>query len=124
MAMESPLIKKIQTRQTEFAAQWQDIAQFMLQLDGVTMDSSDITVLWKRPESIQPYTEAQTRQLSVNTGIPLITLLRRDGWTEAEIESMRDDKAMQDKAQKTMAQALLADLKIKQQQQDINADSP
>jgi hypothetical protein len=122
LAMESPLIKKVQKRQREFGAQWQDIAQFILQLDGVTMDASEILVIWDKPSSTQPKTEAEIRRIGVNTGIPLVTLLRREGWSEAEITAMQDDKALQDKAQKTMAQATLASLRIQQQQENPPED--
>jgi hypothetical protein len=116
--MEAPLVKKCQKRQKYFASQWQDIAAFILQLDGVIIDPSDVTVVWDRAESVQPFTEAQTRQLGVNTGIPLITLLKREGWTEAEIKSMQDDQKLQDKARQTVAQAVLNDLRIRQQTGD------
>jgi len=118
LAMESPLIKKCQKRQREFGAQWQDIAQFMLQLDGVKVEASDIWVLWERSESIQPKTEAETRQLAVNTGIPLVTVLRREGWGEDEIAAMQDDQKLMDKAKQTVAQAVLNDLRIRQQQEN------
>ena len=124
LAMEAPLVKKCKKRQREFSSQWQDIAAFMLQLDGAIVDPSDISVIWDRVESIQPFTEAQARQLGVNTGIPLITLLKREGWTDAEIEGMQDDKKLQDKAEQTVAQAVLNDLRIEQNQQnpqDVNA---
>ena len=118
LAMEAPLVKKVQKRQREFAAQWQDIAAFLMLLDGVRLDPSTIWVVWDSVESVQPKTEAEVRQLAVNTGIPLITVLRREGWGEDEIEAMMDDKELQDKAQKTLAQATLAALRIKQQQEN------
>jgi len=126
LAMESPLVKKCKKRQREFGSQWQDIAAFMLQLEGVTIEPSQIFVVWERSESVQPKTEAEIRQLGVNTGVPLITLLRREGWGQDEIDAMLDDKKLQDKAEKTMAQALLNDLRIKQQQwnpQDVEQDN-
>jgi len=123
LAMEAPLVKKVKKRQMEFAAQWQDIAQFLLLLDGVNIPASDISVMWAKPESIQPYTEAQARQLSFNTGIPLITLLRREGWTEDEITAMQSDMELQKKASQTLAQAVLNNLRIKNQQSNDVVDN-
>jgi hypothetical protein len=85
LAMESPLVKKCKNRQNLFASQWQDIAAFIAKLEGLTVTADDITCVWERPESIQPKTEAETRQIGVNSGIPLETLLRREGWTDEEL---------------------------------------
>mgnify|MGYP001367717270 CR=1 FL=1 len=116
LALESPLVKKVKLRQREFAAVWQDIAKFILQLNGMEMDASEISVMWERPESVQPLTEAQIRQTAVNTGIPLITVLKKEGWTDEEITAMEDDQALQDKARQTVAQAVLNDLRTRQEQ--------
>lgn len=122
LAMEAPLTKKVSKRQKRFGAQWQDIAAFIAQLEGMAIEPADIQPIWKRVESIQPFTEAQTRQIDVATGIPLITTLKRDGWKKTEIDAMVNDQKAQDKARQTMAQAVLNDLRIKQQQEgNINA---
>jgi hypothetical protein len=113
LAMESPLVKKVLKRQREFQAQWQDIAQFILKLNAIEVPSEKIFTVWARAESVQPKTEAETRQISVNTGIPLITLLKREGWTEEEIAKMSEDKTVQQKAERTVAQSLLADIKAR-----------
>jgi hypothetical protein len=118
MTMESPLTKKVERRQKNFTPEWQEIASFLLKMDGLEVPPADITVLWQRPETVQVYTEAQARQLAVNTGIPLITVLRREGWTDVEIEKMQKDQELQDKARKTVAQAVLNDLRIRQQQEN------
>lgn len=116
LAMESPLVKKVAKRIREFSAQWQDIAAFIMKLDGLNIEPSAIKTIWARVESTQPKTEAETRLIGVNTGIPLITLLKREGWTEKEIENMKDDKLAQQKAEKTVAQALLNSLRTQQEQ--------
>jgi hypothetical protein len=118
MSMEAPLTKKVKSRQRTFGAQWQEVASFLLLMEGENIKPADITVLWERPETIQVYTEAQARQLAVNSGIPLITVLRKEGWTDVEIEKMQTDQELQDKARKTVAQAVLNDLRIKQEQQN------
>jgi len=121
LAMESPLIRKAEKRQREFGAQWQDIAAFLAELDGVTIEPSDINVLWERAESLQPKTEAEVLQIGVNTGIPLITLLKDAGWSQEDIDQMKDDQEQMKKAQETVAQATLNELRTRQNQQNAPA---
>lgn len=116
LAMEAPLVRKAEKRQREFGTQWQDIATFLAQLEGITILPADVNVLWERAESLQPKTEAEVMQIGVNTGIPLITLLRDAGWSAEDILSMQEDKKMQDKAQQTVAQAVLTELRTRQEQ--------
>lgn len=126
LAMESPLTRKAEKRQREFAAVWQDIATFLAQLEGITIEPSQVNVIWEKVESLQPKTEAEVRQIGVNTGIPLITLLRDEGWSEDDILSMQEDQKLQDKARQTVAQAVLNTLRQQQEQtnpQDAQQDT-
>lgn len=116
LAMETPLTRKAKKHQKRFNSIWQDIAQFILQLSGITLDANMITPTWERVESIQPFTEAQTRQLAINSGIPLLTLLRREGWTEQEIQTLEDDMKAEKTAQRSVAQAVLDTLRIRDEQ--------
>ncbi len=94
IAMESPLNKKAQSAIDRFAPTWAELASFLLELDGTEgVQKSDITPIYDEPATVQPRTEAEIRQMDVATGIPLITTLRRSGWTESEIEQMQEDKA-------------------------------
>lgn len=122
LAMESQLLKKVQKRQNQFSAQWQDIASFIAQLDGITIPPDEISVVWARAESIQPHTEAQTMQIMVNTGIPLTTYLKRAGWTDSELEQLQTDRAAEEKARRTLAQGLLNSLRIQDAQTNIEDD--
>jgi hypothetical protein len=88
LAMEAPLVKKCAKRQKQFQAQWQDIAAFIAQLSGITVLPDDVTCLWERVESVQPKTEMETLEMGVNSGIPLEVLLRRMGWSAAEIDEV------------------------------------
>jgi hypothetical protein len=92
LAMEAPLVKKCQKRQNLFASQWQDIAAFIAQLEGMTVTPDDVMCLWERPESIQPLTEMQVIQTAVNMGVPLEVMLKRNGWTEEEIADVTKAK--------------------------------
>jgi hypothetical protein len=71
---------------------------------------------------------AQARVQAVNAGIPLITILRREGWTDEDIAQMLADQEETDKKKNTNAQAVLNALRIRQQQQpnptDLNAEPP
>jgi hypothetical protein len=116
LAMESPLVKKAEKHKRRFNAAWQDVAQFILQLDGITVDATSIVPVWDRVESVQPKAEAETRQVSFNTGIPLITLLRREGWTEQEIKMLEEDIAKEKESNRTLAQSVLDNLRVKDEQ--------
>lgn len=88
VAMEAPLVKKCQKRQKQFQAQWQDIVSFIAQLSGLQVAPDDVTCLWERVESVQPKTEAETMEKSINSGIPLEIYLKRNGWTEEEVNEI------------------------------------
>jgi hypothetical protein len=118
LAQEAPLIKKAEKRQREFATEWQNIAVFLVQLDGMTIKPADVNVIWERTESLQPLTEAQVRLASVNAGINLRTQLRDEGWSEDDLQSMDKDQEIADKKRNTLAQAVLNDLRIKSEQQN------
>ena len=92
LAMEAPLVKKVMKRQKQFVAQWQEVAVFIAQLVGVSVSPEKIKVVWKRHESIQPLTEMQTIQTGAGAGIPLESVLTRQGWTEKEIGDVTKQK--------------------------------
>jgi len=93
IAMEAPLNKKAQSAIDLFIPTWQELAAFLLKLQNNTdVQKRDITPVFDEPASVQPRTEAEIRQIDVNTGIPLVTTLRRNGWSEAEIAQMEADK--------------------------------
>jgi len=92
IAMEAPLNKKAQDRIDRFVPVWQQASAFMLKIAGLDVDANVITPVFDRPETIQPRTRAETRQMNVNAGIPLVTVLREEGWSEAKIAQMQQDK--------------------------------
>jgi len=120
LAMETPLTRKAEKHQQRFNTAWQDVAQFILQLSGITLDANAITPVWKRVESIQPFIEAQANQISINMGIPLITILRRQGWTEQEIQTLEDDRKNEKASQRSTAQAVLDTLRV----EDAQSNAP
>jgi hypothetical protein len=109
IAMESSLNKKAQDRIDRYAPEWKNLTLFMLKNSGVEVKAADVTVRFDRPETIQPYTQAQTRQANSAAGIPLETTLREEGKSEEEIKQVMDDLAKQEtNKQIALAKSLLA----------------
>jgi hypothetical protein len=111
IAMEAPFIKKVKWYQKRFDPFWKDAAQFICKLGGYEIPVEEILTVWEKSESTQPLTEAQTNQTMINTGIPLITILRRSGWSEAEITAMETDMKKAKEARQSVAQAVLDKLR-------------
>ena len=108
MTMESPINKKAQRYINRFAVVWRKLAHFLLQLDGVAVDESAITPGFDKPETVQPRTSADIRKTSVDAGIPLVTQLRREGWTQQELDEMaQDSEQAAQRQQAGIAAALL-----------------
>ena len=119
IAMESPLVRKVKKHKMRFDISWQEIAQFMLQLSNITIEASKIEPVWERVESVQPKTEAETRLIAINTGIPLTTQLKREGWTEQEIKELEKQIAADQATKSSLAQAVLDRLRIKDEQTNL-----
>lgn len=108
IAMEAPLNKKAKDRIDRFVPEWRQLAAFLLQLRGIALPPSAIEPLFAKPETVQPRTAAEVRQLDVKSGIPLRTILRREGWSDAELDQLDEDQAALAAAQNaTLAGALV-----------------
>lgn len=108
IAMEAPLVRKIEHYQARLSATWREVGALLLAMDGIAIDPLDISVIWQPVATIQPRTQAEIRQLSVAAGMPLTTLLRDEGWTEADLQQLAADKADEQQAQQTqLATALM-----------------
>lgn len=108
IALEAPLNKKVSRYISRFYSTWQRIGAFMLKLDQQDVAWQQIEPLFDAPETVQPRTQAEIRQLNVGSGIPLTTELRREGWTEEQIAQMQADQiAEQAAAQESLARALI-----------------
>lgn len=109
IAMEAPLNKKAQDRIDRFEPVWRQVTAFMLRAAGETVTLREITPVFDKPETVQPFTQAQTRQTNVNAGMPLITVLREEGKSEAFITQMLKDKEEEEaRKQESFAQSMLA----------------
>lgn len=73
------------------------------------MNPLDITLVWDDAATVQPRTQAEIRQIGVSAGMPLTTLLRDEGWTEADLAQMEADReAEAGRQQAQLATALMA----------------
>lgn len=113
IALEAPLNKKCKRYHKRFGHTWKHLAAFLLRLSGYTVEADVITPIWEAAETVQPKTEAETREINVRTGVPLITTLRADGWSQSDLDQMMDDKATEE----TASSASLAQALIEQQRQ-------
>jgi len=108
IALEAPLNKKASDRIARFSTVWKELAAFICQIEGVTVDPTDIEPAFDDPETVQPMTMATITKTRVDSTVPLKTALRWEGKTDAEIEQMQTDQAEAKAAsQASMANALL-----------------
>jgi len=121
IAMEAALNKKAQDRIDRYAPEWKNVAMFMLKHSGIEVKPSDVTVRFDRPETIQPRTQAETRQMNTNAGIPLETSLREEGKSEDEIMQVMDDLERQKVRDAKLGQAYLEEARKKFDQGVNNA---
>jgi hypothetical protein len=88
-AMESPLVAKIQEYHETLGEAWTRLMAFVLQIGGVAVE--DIELIWRDPHTVQPMSNAMIRNTNAQAGIPIITQLRDEGWTEEQLEKMLGD---------------------------------
>lgn len=112
IAMEAPLVKKAEHLQEVLEEPWQELGALMLTMDGMATEKEEILPIWEPPASQQPFTEIQEIQMGVAAGIPLVSMLRRKGWTEEQINQVLKDQEEEKKRTKTTAQALLNSLRL------------
>lgn len=108
IAMEAPLNKKAQDRVDRFKPVWKQVAFFMLKHSGhQDIDPKKVQPIFSRPETIQPRTQAETRQLNFQAGVPLKSMLREEGKSDKEIQQVMDDLKEQEINKANLAQAYL-----------------
>ncbi len=93
IAMEAPLNKKTQNYIDLFAVRWKQVARFILKVTGKSreIEANEITPVFDAVETVQPFTRAQIRQTNVNAGIPIVTQLRMEGWSDEDIAKMQEE---------------------------------
>lgn len=91
ITMEAPLEKKVSRLTGSVQKTWREVVNFYMTLRGISVKSSDIVVDFDSFRTIQPGTQAAIRKTSKDTGVPLRTLLRIEGWDSADFKEMEDD---------------------------------
>lgn len=115
-ALESPLVKKTLRFRDNFEVTWKELSAFLLKLAGQTVEPSDITSQWSTVQTTQPKTEAETIKTNVDSTIPLKTSLRRNGWSEDELEQMDKDRQEETKNKTSLTKTILDELRLKDSQ--------
>jgi hypothetical protein len=108
IAMEAPLNKKVGRLQLVLSPTWRDLYAFLLRLAGRPVPSQSIWAQYAEPETVQPYTEALITKTYVEAGMPLTTVLRDDGWDDADLAQMEEDRQAEKVAQASYADAVLS----------------
>jgi hypothetical protein len=90
-AMEAPLIAKIELYQGILGEEWQRAMAFCLMIQGQTVDPEDIECIWQEPHTVQPQSQATTRLTNTQAGIPILNILRDEGWTEDQLNQLMED---------------------------------
>jgi hypothetical protein len=113
LAMEAPLVKKVGKRIAGYEVEWKNLMQFLLKLEGIEIETSDITAVWEPVETVQPLAEAQTIKTEGEAGIPLLTSVRRRGWDSADIDQLQQDLADKEVKETSIAKQVLNEMRMK-----------
>lgn len=108
IAMEAPLNRKAQKYIDTLTSPYTELAAFLLKLDGTEVDPNAIIPHFDKPETVQPYTGALIRKENTAAGIPLVTQLRQEGWTDEELAQLEaDQQAVATQQRETLAAAMV-----------------
>lgn len=116
IALESPLNKKTQRLINTLTPIWQRLGAFLLALNNQQVDARQIYINYEAPQTVQPRTQAEIRKLNRESGLPLTTILRDEGWTEEDLAQL--DADLQSEAAST---ANYADAALSAAQRQFNA---
>lgn len=109
IAMEGPLNAKVQKYLDRVTPVWQEAIAYMGRLMGYNnAQGTDILPIWKPVQTIQPKTEAEVVQTYVNSGLPLLSALKRAGWGKDEIAQVKTEIEEAEAQRANVASALLA----------------
>ena len=122
LAMEAPLNKKVKKRMEGYEVEWKSLAIFLLKLEGIDVNAKDVSPVWEPTETIQPKASADTVKTETDSGIPLVTAVRRRGWASDEIKQMEEDMKEQDKRKSGLAQDALNKMRAQGATDNTNPD--
>jgi hypothetical protein len=103
IASEAPLTKEAKKYCARLEATWKHAVAFVMGLAGHTVSPDDIECVWDDEHTVQPYTESLIHKTNVDAGIPIVTQLRREGWSEEELAQMAKDADEAQASQTTLA---------------------
>lgn len=107
-ALEAPLVKKAKRYSGRWESPWRRVLRWMMAVKGMgDVPTDDIDVIWAEPATTQPEEDAKTAESWVKAGVPIKTVLRWQGKSEAEIEQMQEDAAEEQERAATLAQAFM-----------------
>jgi hypothetical protein len=117
-ALEAPLVKKANRYAGRWEPVWRDVLRWLLLAGGLgEVDAADIDVIWAEAATTQPETDATTVKTLVEAGVPLRTALRRQGWSDAELDQLAKDEADEQAATANLAAAYMAQAETNMNQQ-------
>lgn len=89
LAMEAPLVHKVNRYLDRFSPVWADVGRFLLKLDGFEVASNKVRPRFEPVQSIPPRLQAEIRESAVRAGVPLgVHLQRYEGWTDEEVQEV------------------------------------
>lgn len=91
-ALEAPLVTKVSRYKKRHSPVWEALCAFMLTIEGMDTETSEITCNYSDSRTVLPMTEAQVLQINKSAGVPLITQLRQRGWRQNDIDEMLADR--------------------------------
>lgn len=92
LTQEAPLVKKAAKYQQRLSVRWRQATAFMLRLAGHEVPANSITPVWEDAHTVQPKTQSEIRLTNVKAGIPIALQLKREGWSEDEIDELRESQ--------------------------------
>lgn len=107
--METPLIKKVSQLMESFEEKW-------LELSSYVVESEDTICTWEPAETKQIATQTNAMKTMKDMGIPLVTILRKFGWGEDEIQQMLADMEEEKAKNADIAETALEMARIRLQQ--------
>lgn len=121
LTMEAPLNKKATRFVKLQRVVWRKVGAFLHLLDGTKVAERDVDPVFDKPETVQPRTQAEIRQINVSAGIPLRTSLRWEGRSEEEIDQVETEIADEEaRKQKSFAVYMLEAERQRDQGQGTN----
>ena len=107
--MEAPLVKKVSQDAEWLTEGWLEVASYY-------EDTEDVSAIWGSFETEQASVTAKAMREYIDMGVPLVTVCRRFGWGQDEIEQMLADMEEDKKrrAELTASALELAELRFAQ----------